>query len=752
MSTEHQQYSTANQKRAIGDYAAACGIEIVVTYEDLGKSGLTLAGRPALCQLIADVVSGERPFEIVLVYDVSRWGRFQDADESAHLEYLCKLAGVRVEYCAEPFSNDGSPFASICKVVKRALAAEYSRELSTKVYAGKRRLVELGFRQGGCPGYGLRRCLIDASGERKGLLARGECKSVATDRIILVPGPPEEIAVVQRIYEDYVHNDMGTWSIAHALNLDGIRSESGGRWSEAVVKRILTSEKYVGDSVWGRQSCKLKTEHRNTDPSTWVRYRGAFEPIVSRELFEKAQKVRAKRARRVSDHDVVRRLRRIHAEHGEITTRLIKEDGYLGSGAIRQRFGSLVRAYADAGFSPSRDLALISIDGAARRLRSTIATAVAEGIEAHGGSVERLRGRCRFLINGEITASISVARRHRRDRGIPRWVVKRGGTDDDLTITVILDGHEERPVCYYFFPVTEIGRGLLLAANNPVQVEVFRANGLEPLWHLCARCDPATEWSPAPANGRSRREDAPPVRPLAFKLGRSRSASRKAGAGAFVKTTGALRAAASKADLTAAYISKLRQTLVKLLIDVRFVRVLALQGISSVPSTVFRTGRDRDEHSRAFQEGVRDRAIALISGNALSQKARLLLDRLTPERRIEVAEVMVLTNDFTDCHTLSLVAATPKHQLLQRFGSRANGPSERLRRIMIAEGAYTYREAKRALACSGCDALDGVTLAAFARRLMANPDVGSWLEQHNRKAMGALKSVLRHRFDGADTN
>src|SRR5262245_14289345 len=91
MSTEHQQYSTTNQKAAIAAYAALRDIAIVATYEDAGRSGLTLAGRPALRQLIADVAGGQDCFTKILVYDVSRWGRFQDADESAHLEYLCRL-------------------------------------------------------------------------------------------------------------------------------------------------------------------------------------------------------------------------------------------------------------------------------------------------------------------------------------------------------------------------------------------------------------------------------------------------------------------------------------------------------------------------------------------------------------------------------------------------------------------------------------------------------------------------------------
>jgi len=189
MSTEHQKYSTENQSEAIRQYAARRGIEIVRTYADVGKSGLSLEGRDALKQLIDLVQSGTTDFTTILVYDVSRWGRFQDADESAYYEYICKRAGISVQYCAEQFENDGSPVSTIVKGVKRAMAGEYSRELSVKVFTGQCRLIELGYRQGGPPGYGLRRVLVDQSGTTKGELARGEYKSIQTDRVILVLGP-----------------------------------------------------------------------------------------------------------------------------------------------------------------------------------------------------------------------------------------------------------------------------------------------------------------------------------------------------------------------------------------------------------------------------------------------------------------------------------------------------------------------------------------------------------------------------------
>jgi len=225
MSTEHQQYSTENQADRIKEYAERHGIDIVHTYADEGKSGLNIGGREGLQRLLEDVRTRRVDFEFILVYDVSRWGRFQDADESAYYEFLCKQAGLKVIYCAEQFDNDGSPVATIVKGVKRAMAGEYSRELSAKVFAGQCRLIELGYRQGGTAGFGLRRVLLDQSGEAKGELRRGEQKSLRTDRVVLRPGPADEVSIVQDIYRAFVEQGHNEATIARRLNEDGVLTD-----------------------------------------------------------------------------------------------------------------------------------------------------------------------------------------------------------------------------------------------------------------------------------------------------------------------------------------------------------------------------------------------------------------------------------------------------------------------------------------------------------------------------------------------
>ena len=145
VSTDHQRYSLDNQSDFIERYATAQGFSIIQTYSDRAKSGLLLRNRAGLRQLLHDVMEGGAVYRAVLVYDISRWGRFQDVDEAGHYEFLCKHSGIPVHYCSETFANDGTAASIIMKALKRTMAAEYSRELGLKSFAGQKRIAELGF-------------------------------------------------------------------------------------------------------------------------------------------------------------------------------------------------------------------------------------------------------------------------------------------------------------------------------------------------------------------------------------------------------------------------------------------------------------------------------------------------------------------------------------------------------------------------------------------------------------------------------
>jgi DNA invertase Pin-like site-specific DNA recombinase len=355
MSTEHQRYSTENQAAAIALFALKHRYEIVQTYSDQGISGLSLTRREGLQRLLADALAGDAPFSVILVYDVSRWGRFQNPDQSAHYEFLCAEAGVRVEYCAELFDNDGSLSSTLLKSLKRVMAAEYSRDLSTKVTAGRLALSRKGFWLGPGGGYGLRRQMVGPDGCLGPILEPGQSKALQGWHNILAPGPPEEVAVVQRIFQLYVHAGLKRNAIAALLNREGIPGEGGRLWTFDTVTRLLTSPKYVGDLVANVWTSRLGSRPVLVDPSARVRRRSAFQGIVDRKLFDAAQRLFAQRGKRRSREALLDIAREIHATHGRLTARLIDEaPGAPTSSAFVQRFGSMTDLCAALGHPSGR--------------------------------------------------------------------------------------------------------------------------------------------------------------------------------------------------------------------------------------------------------------------------------------------------------------------------------------------------------------------------------------------------------------
>ena len=411
MSTEHQQYSTENQMAVIERYAAEHDMEIVASYSDEARSGLRLENRPGMQRMLEDAKQKDSCFDTILVYDVSRWGRFQDPDEGASLEFACKQAKVEVHYCMEQFVNDGSPVSTIVKAVKRSMAAEYSRELSNKVFAGQCRLIELGFRQGGMAGFGLRRMRVDQNGAPQGILDRGQHKSLQTDRVILVPGPDEEVEAVRWMYRQFIDGGKLEGEIAVLLNERGVRTDLDRPWTRGTVHQVLTNEKYIGNNLYNRHSYKLKERHVNNPSEEWVRADSAFEAIVDQQLFFTAQGMIRERNRRFSDEEMLDRLKRLLERQGYLSGVVIDETENMPSrGAYSSRFGSLVRAYSLVGFTPDRDYRYIEINRALRRMHAEVVAEAIAAIEDIGGAVSRDPATDLLTVNDEFTASIAIAR------------------------------------------------------------------------------------------------------------------------------------------------------------------------------------------------------------------------------------------------------------------------------------------------------------------------------------------------------
>ena len=425
MSTEHQQYSLQNQSAAIQKYAEANALVIVQTYSDGAKSGVILRRRPGLRQLLRDVVGGAAGYRAILVYDVSRWGRFQDTDESAHYEFLCKSAGVPVHYCAETFGNDSSFANMMMKALKRTMAGEYSRELSVKVFEGHKRLARLGFKQGGSPGYGFRRFLLSRDGEIKQELGDREHKSIATDRVVLIPGPQEEIQVVREIYRLFVEERYSVLHIVRELNRRGIRRRDGGIWKYGAVRIILSHPKYAGWHVYGRTSQKLCTATIPVPKNQWTMAPRAFDAMVDQATFDAVQRVKGEQAKNQANEVMLDRLRRLLATKGRLSYSIVSHSPDVPSpSTYRLRFGSLRRAFDLIGYGKPEDFGL-SLDIRRRtqalreQLINQIQTAFPEEVQIIGKG-----GRWRSLLQlDDFLISVRTARSLRTETGILKWIV-----------------------------------------------------------------------------------------------------------------------------------------------------------------------------------------------------------------------------------------------------------------------------------------------------------------------------------------
>lgn len=490
MSTDHQKYSTDNQLDAIRDYAAKNGIALVHTFADEGKSGMRVKGRDAFRTMIDIIKSGTADFDLIVAYDHSRWGRFQRPYESAHYAFECLNAGVEVHFCAGGFSNEMGPLAELAWTFSSMEAGNYSRILSVKVWAGQCRLIRLGYRQGGPPGYGLRRILLGENGDIKFQLERGERKSLQTDRVILKPGPAVEVRRVKWIYEQFTTCGQSEAAIARALNAKSILTDLGRAWTSGTVHQVLTNEKYIGNNVYNRTSAKLTAKRRDNAPEDWVRAEGAFIPIVSKEAFAAAQLIIEERNRQYSDAEMLERLAHLFKQHGTLSGIIIDEaDGMPSAGAYQSRFGSLVRAYQLIGFTPDRDYRYIEVNRALRMLHRQTVSETIEALQAQGCSVTRDPLTDLLTINGEFTASLVISRCRETGTGIRRWQLRFDASlSPDITIAVRMNWANDAALDYYFLPRTETNSHRLgLSEENGFMLDTYRHDGLESFIALSRR-------------------------------------------------------------------------------------------------------------------------------------------------------------------------------------------------------------------------------------------------------------------------
>ena len=348
MSTDRQDLSPLVQKEAIAEYAAARGMEIVASYEDEGRSGVHLKNRPALLRLLHDVAES-RQFSTVLVYDVSRWGRFQDTDVAAYHEYHCRLHGAEVVYVAEMFGAEVNPITAMLKGMKRAMAAEYSRELAKKCRAGQHQVISRGYQIGPLPPLGYRRCSVSADGQRRVMLEPRQRKVAATDRVEWVLAPQAEVDLVRRICDLYARTRLSFADIARLGSVEDWRDHEGRRLTGRSIGRLLRNEALIGNFVWGRR--KHANSLVNCEPS---RRDACIPRIIDDDTWALMQRRTVLEvSKRQTDAEIVSNLRTALQRSPLLTTRDLRPQGLPSKVTIRTRLGSWTECLKRAGAEPT---------------------------------------------------------------------------------------------------------------------------------------------------------------------------------------------------------------------------------------------------------------------------------------------------------------------------------------------------------------------------------------------------------------
>ena len=332
-STDRQEQSLDDQRRAIEDHAEHHGFEIVHWYSDDAVSGASVDARQGFRQMLSDAQDRGRSWRYLLVYDVSRFSR-GDLDEAGHLRYQFRQAGVEVVYVNEGLS--GGDADDLVVGVKQWMAQKFVKDLSVTTIRGQVSLSETGAWCGGTPPYGYDllyhdsngrpyqrvrwlesgdKEIYDPAGKLTRVLPRGERLNTSKrDVARLVPSTPERVRVIRRIFREYVEG-RGCKTIAGGLNRDGIPSPRNGKWSSnakakwsmSTIRAIVRNPAYRGDTVWNRRTfakfnrvksgvaaARARTEAskpRENPESDWIVASGTHDPLVPPTVFDRAQQL-----------------------------------------------------------------------------------------------------------------------------------------------------------------------------------------------------------------------------------------------------------------------------------------------------------------------------------------------------------------------------------------------------------------------------------------------------------------------------
>ncbi len=280
--------SLETQRQIMEAYAALCpDLEIVEVYTDNGITGRTFE-REAFQRMLADVDAGK--INCIMVKDLSRLGR-NTIDTGYYIEKYFPLHRVRFIAVNDQFDSEDSENSGNHLIVplKNMINEAYAADISKKVRAQQNQAMRDGEFVGARPPYGYRK---DPDNCHRLLVNEDTAPIVRQIFQWTVDGVALNV-IVKRL------NEQGVMTPGYYLASIGLITSKklmgSGKWQTWTVGKILADEVYTGDMVQGKHT---NVGHKQvvTKPVDWIVVRNTHEPLVSREVFAKAQAVREQMA------------------------------------------------------------------------------------------------------------------------------------------------------------------------------------------------------------------------------------------------------------------------------------------------------------------------------------------------------------------------------------------------------------------------------------------------------------------------
>jgi hypothetical protein len=366
-------------------------------------------------------------------------------------------------------------------------AAGFSKDLSKRVFLGQCNIIQKGYWRGGPPAYGLRRMLLAENGKPKGILRPGQCKNLKVERVVLVPGPKQEIKVVHRIFTSFVQQRKNRQKIAEELNADGIFSRCGKPWTSLSVTNLLENEVYLGHLVYNRHSTKLGERTIRNPPDMWIRRNNAFKAIVEPRLFARAQKrlAEVEHNKKETDEQLLDHLSSLLRRKGRLTVHLIQGAKDVPHPTVyAKRFGSLTRAYDRVGYKvPPRYRIGESTAEIEQVVRSVVSDIIID-LRGRGVNCSFLHELYLLTVSGGLTVAVAVARAvSDGNTRLRRWEVRRlKYREADLTLLIRMDSGNKLIKDYFLtptgvLPLTKDGKKLRVSDRlfGQMRIDSFEA-------------------------------------------------------------------------------------------------------------------------------------------------------------------------------------------------------------------------------------------------------------------------------------